>query len=227
MSIFTIGDIHGHLVALDALLANLPVGPDDTIVFLGDYVNKGPDVSGTLDRLYALCKTTDHIFLRGNHDQIMIDAHHKASKIPIWESLNGEESLLSYGPGSADEVIQMVPEQHWWFLEHVCRNFYETDDYIFVHGGLRSHVSPKKEKPERLLWTTLNHAAPHESGKTLVCGHSAQKNGRIADLGHTICIDTAMGKGVLLTCLELDSFRFWQSTPGGKVTDGRLKRRKS
>jgi serine/threonine protein phosphatase 1 len=225
MNIFAIGDIHGHLTALDALLASISATPDDTIVFLGDYVNKGPDVRGTLDRLWALHKTRKCVFLRGNHDQIMIDARHKASKIPIWESLGGEETLMSYGSGTTGEVMKLIPEQHWEFLEHVCRNYYQTDDYIFVHGGIRSRVSAKKEKPERLLWTTLNDAAPHKSGRTVICGHTSQKNGRIADLGHTICIDTAMGKDVLLTCLKLGTFRFWQSDPRGRVTSGRLKRK--
>jgi serine/threonine protein phosphatase 1 len=224
MSIFAIGDIHGHLMALDALLANIPASPDDTLVFLGDYVNKGPEVRGTLDRLYALNKTRKCIFLRGNHDQIMIDAHHKSSKMTIFESLGGEDTLMSYGSGLTEDVMRYIPEQHWEFLEHMCRNYYQTDDYIFVHGGIRPKVSPKKEKPERLLWTPLSRAAPHKSGKTVICGHSAQRNGRIADLGHTICIDTGIGKGSLLTCLELDTFRFWQSNPLGRVSNGTLSR---
>lgn len=225
MSIFAIGDIHGHLIALDALLATIPAGPDDTLVFLGDYVNKGPEVRGTLDRLYALNKTRNCVFLRGNHDQIMIDAHHKASKMTIFESLGGEETLMSYGSGLTEDVMRYVPDQHWEFLEQICRNYYQTDKYIFVHGGIRPKVSPKKEKPERLLWTTLSNAAAHKSGKTVICGHSSQRNGRIADRGHTICIDTGIGKGSLLTCLELDTFRFWQSNPLGRLNSGRLERK--
>lgn len=224
MSTFAIGDIHGHLSALDALLANIPAGPDDTLVFLGDYVNKGPEVRGTLDRLYALNKTRNCIFLRGNHDQIMIDAHHTPSKLTIWESLGGEETLMSYGSGLAEDVMKYIPNEHWEFLEKVCQNYYQDEQHIYVHGGIRPHMSPKKEKPERLLWTTLSHAAPHKSGKTVVCGHSAQRSGRIADLGHTICIDTGIGQGSLLTCLELDTLRFWQANPLGRLNKGILHR---
>ena len=134
---------------------------------------------------------------------------------------------MSYGSGTTENVMDYIPDQHWKFLEQICRNYYQTDDYIFVHGGIRSQVSPKKEKPERLLWTTLSHAAPHKSGKTVICGHSAQRNGRIADLGHTICIDTGIGKGAMLTCLKLGSFRFWQSNPLGRLSTGRLKRNRA
>ena len=70
---------------------------------------------------------------------------------------------------------------------------------------------------------TLAMAAPHGSGRTVVCGHSAQASGRIADLGHTICIDTGITKGGKLTCLELSGFDYWQASADGTIGTGRLR----
>ena len=68
----------------------------------------------------------------------------------------------------------------------------------------------------------LDTARPHRSGRLVVCGHSSQRSGAIADLGHTICIDTAIAWGVRLTCLALPERRFWQASPDGRVRRGAL-----
>ncbi len=73
MRLLTIGDIHGHTIALNALLDELSPSSSDDLVFLGDYVDKGPDVAGTLELLSKLSREHDWIFLRGNHDQMMLD----------------------------------------------------------------------------------------------------------------------------------------------------------
>lgn len=191
---------------------------------MGDYVDKGPDVQGVIDDLFSLSQTHATIFLRGNHDQMMIDAYRDAAKFPIWVCLAGEDPLRSYGHGSLREQLQMVPAEHWAFLETTCRNYFETPDFIFVHGGLRPEVDPAEEHPERLQWTTLLDAALHTSGRTVICGHSAQRNGRIADLGHTICVDTDIAGGGWLTCLALDDFEYWQASADGRSRCGRLSR---
>jgi serine/threonine protein phosphatase 1 len=74
-----------------------------------------------------------------------------------------------------------------------------------------------------LQWLTLSSAQPHWSHRTVVCGHSAQVSGQIADNGHTICIDTGISKGGFLTCLELGSFHYWQSSSEGGIRDGTLR----
>ena len=72
MRVLAIGDIHGCSGALDALLSAVAVQPDDTLVTLGDYVDRGPDSRGVLDRLIALCRSRYVVALRGNHDQMMV-----------------------------------------------------------------------------------------------------------------------------------------------------------
>jgi len=224
MSRYVIGDIHGHSVALKALTAALPLTEDDELIFLGDYVDKGPDVRGVLDFLSVLAERPNTIFLRGNHDQIFLDAHLDPTKFLVWETLAGQNSLASYGAGSSEDLIRVVPFHHWYFLENTCMDWHEAEDFIFVHGGIRAFKSPAEEEVDRLQWTTLSMATPHLSGKTVVCGHTRNEFGRIADLGHTICIDTGISHDGVLTCLELESFWFWQADRAGGVTEGRLQR---
>lgn len=223
MKIFAIGDIHGHLTALEALLEVVPFSPDDLVIFLGDYVDKGPDVRDVLEFFCDFADRPNTVFLRGNHDQMLVDAHLDPSKFPIWECLAGTDPLASYGAGATDELLCRIPKHHWHFLRHRCVDHFETDRFLFVHGGIRPDRSPDEEDIEHLHWLTLTMSAPHQSGRTVVCGHSAQASGQIADLGHTIYIDTGITKGGFLTCLELSHFDFWQCNSDGLSRSGRLR----
>ena len=222
MSILAIGDIHGYLRPLQALLAQVPFRQDDLLVFTGDYVDKGPDVKGVIDCLLGWSKIHRAIFLRGNHDQMLLDAHREPAKISLWECLAGENPLASYGQGSTSMLMSKVPSKHWTFLATECRDYFETPDLIFVHGGIRPDVEPANEELARLQWTTLAEATAHSSGRTVICGHSPQRSGKITDLGHTICIDTNIADGGWLSCLALDTFEFWRANVDGQLRSGVL-----
>jgi serine/threonine protein phosphatase 1 len=194
-------------------------------VFLGDYVDKGPDVKGTIDYLIAISRSYNTVFVRGNHDQMMIDAHLDRSKLPFWECLAGDHPLSGYGDGPLTARLQRVPPEHWVFLQTSCTNFFATPSYIFVHGGIRSNIAPEQETHERLQWGTLSSAEKHGSGRTVVCGHSAQDSGNIVDLVHTICVDTGIANGGWLTCLALDTFEYWQIAANANFRSGILRSR--
>lgn len=223
MKIFAIGDIHGHLTALEALLEVVPFSTGDLLVFLGDYVDKGPDVRGVLEFLCDFSSRPNTVCLRGNHDQMLVDAFLDPSKFGIWECLSGPGPLASYGTGPTEELLGSLPELHLRFLRNQSVDHFEFGRFIFVHGGIRPGLSPAQEDTDHLLWLTLSMALPHESGRTVICGHSAQASGQIADLGHTICIDTGISKGGMLTCLELTEFEYWQSTGDGRIHRGQLR----
>jgi serine/threonine protein phosphatase 1 len=224
MRLLAIGDIHGHLQALHSLLDAHEFSPEDTIVFLGDYVDKGPDVAGVLDFLSELSANENFIFLRGNHDQMLIDAYRDPNKILLWECLAGDDPLRSYGTGSSKDLLQQIPEAHIKFLEERCQDYYENSEFIFVHGGTQFHLSPSEDDQDHMHWLTLSTAAAHHSGRTVICGHSAQESGRIVDLGHTICIDTGITKGKFITCLDTSDFSFVQSSQCGAISEGLLQR---
>lgn len=222
MRLLAIGDIHGYTTALRALLGKVRPTSADRVVFLGDYVDKGPDTAGTLELVSGLSLEHDWIFLRGNHDQTMIDAYRDPSEVPTWECLAGEAPLASYGSGSSGDLLRKLPEHHVRFLEERCRDYYETDSFLFVHAGIRAHVPPSREDAEYLHWKRVESAVPHDSGRTVVCGHSSQETGRIVDLGHTICIDTGISRGRFLTCLDLGDFTWVKASADGTISTGAL-----
>ncbi len=212
-----IGDIHGCSAALDALLDAMRPRPEDTLITLGDYINRGPNTRGVLDRLIDLGRRCRLVPLLGNHEQMLLEArsgHHPTT----WLSMGGLATLASYGPG---RELSLIPEEHFEFLEG-CLDFHETDTHIFVHAGY-DHDLPMGEQPADLLrWDSLRDGVPgpHHSGKTVIVGHTSQKGGEILDLGHLKCIDTFCYGGGWLTALEVRTGEVWQSNERGEVRRG-------
>jgi serine/threonine protein phosphatase 1 len=203
-----IGDIHGCSAALHALLEAIRPRPEDCIVTLGDYINRGPDSRGVIERLIELTRRCRLIPILGNHDQMLLDA--RSGLHPMtWIGMGGIATLDSYGPG---RDIGLIPEPHFQFLEG-CWDFYETDTHIFVHANYFPNI-PMDEQPVMMLrWESLREMTPgrHDSGKTVIVGHTTQKIGEILDLGYLKCIDTYCYGGGWLTALEVNTGEVWQS----------------
>ncbi len=223
MRVLAIGDIHGCLRALDTLLSAIALQSDDVLVTLGDYVDRGPDSKGVLDRLIELNATGQLIALRGNHDELMIQARIGLEQ-RMWLTCGGKNTLASYGiPHLDDEQLGKVPDSHWHFLEKVCRDYYETRTHFFVHGTVYPDV-PLAEQPTHVLyWEKLFiwDCRPHVSGKIMVCGHTKQAEGKPLNLGHTICIDTGAYEPTgFLTCLDVQTGLYWQANQQGQLRTG-------
>lgn len=136
MRTLVIGDIHGCLHALDCLLATVEVRQDDLLITLGDYVDRGPDSKGVLDRLLALRDRCRLVSLKGNHELMMLAARKDAQHFDDWLASGGASALASYGAVSDWQTFaQAIPPEHWRFLEQKCRAFYETDRHFFVHAN--------------------------------------------------------------------------------------------
>ena len=216
MRTLAIGDVHGSSAALDALLAVVGPTPDDRLVFLGDYVDRGPDTWGVLDRLIALDRSHRCVFLRGNHELMMTRSRHDRGELRMWLSVGGVKALASYGPSA---MLADVPAGHWDFLDKRLVDYHETDTHIFIHANLFPDI-PLDEQPEEMLyWEFLAGPIRHESGKTVICGHTSQKSGEVLDLGDTICIDTFAYGGGWLTCLDVGSLRYWQADLRGRTRE--------
>jgi len=223
MRTLAIGDIHGVSTALDALLVAVKVKPSDRLVFLGDYVDRGPDTKGVLDRLLHLTKTHRVVCLRGNHELMMARSRDDKSERRMWMSVGGAQALASYGkaPGLSGTVVD-VPTEHWDFLTKTCVDYYETESHIFVHANLDGSKPLDNQSEEKLFWEFLSVSVTHPSGKTVVCGHTSQKAGEPLDLGDTICIDTHAYGGGWLTCLDCDTYEYWQADVMGRMRVGQL-----
>jgi serine/threonine protein phosphatase 1 len=211
-----IGDIHGCSAALGTILSAIGPGPDDEIVTLGDYIDRGPDSRGVLEQLIQLHRHCRLVPILGNHDDMLLQAL-EGLHANTFLAMGGLATLASYG-GSLTEDLALIPQDHIAFLA-ACVSFHETETHIFVHGSYVPHL-PMSEQPELALrWESLRDdiPGPHCSGKTVIAGHTSQRSGEILDLGHIKCIDTCCyGRG-WLTALDVLSGAVWQANREGRL----------
>lgn len=218
MATYAIGDVHGCRVALDALLEVVAPTRQDHIVFLGDYVDRGPDSRGVIDRVLALRQTHQVVTLVGNHELMMRDARTDWHGERAWRSVGGQQALASYGGSS----LELVPEEHWAFLDSL-QPYLELDRHICVHASYTPHLPMAAQTPLMLCWERLSYDhAPHVSGKRVICGHTRQEEGLPLDLGHQVCIDTSCYAGGWLTCLDIETGAFWQADEAARTRTGSL-----
>lgn len=202
-----IGDIHGCATALRTLLKAIDPQADDTIVTLGDYVDRGPQSSGVVQTLVELSSKSNLVPLLGNHELMMLQAPESPGEMEFWLSCGGEATLRSYR-GSLDNV----PAEHWEFFEQ-CRRHFENDSHFFVHANYVHNVSLDKQPDHVLLWEHIgpNVPPPHQNGKIAVVGHTPQVDGSVRDLGHLILLDTYCFGGMWLTALDLTNGVVYQA----------------
>jgi serine/threonine protein phosphatase 1 len=110
--ILAVGDIHGCATALEALLQAVAPTRDELIVTLGDYVDRGLDSAGVLNRLVRLAETHRLVPLRGNHEQMMAAARDGEAQLQLWCNLGGEATLMSYCPFDDHGTLADVPDAH-------------------------------------------------------------------------------------------------------------------
>jgi serine/threonine protein phosphatase 1 len=224
MRVLAIGDIHGCLGPLDDLLQWVAPTRGDLVIALGDFVDRGPDTRGVLNRLIDLKQQLNLICLRGNHELMMVDAFRggRAEK-KMWLGVGGLQTLGSYGqsPGRSG-ALEDVPQEHWEFLENGLVDYYESELFIFVHASVVYDL-PMNEQPDyALFWEFLPSEMRHISKKTVICGHTSQKTGELKVVPGAVCIDTyAYGSG-WLTCLDVISGRYWQTDMLGRKREGQI-----
>ncbi len=222
MRYLAIGDIHGYSDVLSRLLRLVDVKPEDWIITLGDYVDRGPDSRGVLDQLIALHRRGRLIALRGNHDTMMLEARNDPELLEEWIHCGGNATLASYSSAVLGESLMEVPREHWAFLEDDCLDWYEIDTHFFVHANADPDLALEEQPLYLLHWEPLFDARPHCSGKIMICGHTKQRSGLPRNLGHTICIDTwVYGEG-WLTCLDVATGKIWQANRRGEERIGWL-----
>jgi len=212
--IIAIGDIHGWLPALETVLAAVAPQADDTIVTLGDYVDRGPDSPGVIDRLIALEKQCHLVPLLGNHDELLLKFCEGQPATMSWEdwlAFGGQATVASYGAVPAG-----VPAAHVDFLRR-CRLIFETETHFFVHASYREDLPLDQQPPEVLVWDRIKWRlpGPHFSGKVAVIGHNAQKTGVVLDLGYLKCIDTFCYGFGYLTAMDVHNGQLWQADKYG------------
>lgn len=224
--IYAIGDVHGRLDLLTALLGR--VEDDDaarapartTIVMLGDLVDRGPDSSGVIEHLATRDWGGRQVrMIKGNHEEMFLLAHGgDAEAMRHWMQVGGEATLESYGVprqvierGTALDIIaafaSRVPDRHLALLQGMAP-LWRAGDYCFVHAGVRPGVAINRQKATDLLWIRrefLDYEG--DFGAVIVHGHSISLN--VEEYDNRIGIDTGAYKSGRLTALALEGARRW------------------
>lgn len=171
-----IGDIHGCCRTLEALLEKLEEYPDHKLIFVGDYIDRGPCSREVVDLLIELDKKRECVFLRGNHEQMLLDVkeHGEYENHQIWIMNGGDKTLKSYGLSSSKLDF---PEDHMEFYRNT-KFFYSSDKYFFVHAGAPPHqtleasTSDKKFRHD-FLWSRDHLNVPETPWeKKVIFGHT-------------------------------------------------------
>ncbi len=213
-----IGDIHGCAPALQRLLQELSPQTSDTIVGIGDYVDRGLDSNGVIETLVELVSVCHLVPLIGNHELMMFNGLQGREDFDFWMQYGGSQTLASYG-GKTENI----PQHHLTFLNH-CLKFYETESHIFLHANYVPDL-PLQQQPDRIIfWEHIKETvpAPHQSGKTVVVGHTPQVEGNVRNLGHLQIIDTFCYGDGWLTALDVDSGKIWQTNNTGDFRESLL-----
>lgn len=223
---YAIGDIHGRYDLLDELLRRIDRddearGETDTrLLFLGDYIDRGPDSASVIELLIKLDTGDERVvFLGGNHEEVLIavaEGNRKAAA--LFHKMGGRETLLSYGAAAADYdkadpagVIDLVrahiPTEHLAWLRRL-RHSYRAADYYFAHAGIRPGIPLDQQQGADLRWIRgefLNDEGDH--GAVVVHGHSVRTD--VEERSNRIGIDTGAYASGRLTALAIEGEQRW------------------
>lgn len=199
MSIFAISDIHGCYNELMSLMKKIKIKNDDTLLFLGDYIDRGPDSRKVVEWLFNTKKIRPNTFLlKGNHESLAYDALFDGENY-VWIVNGGDRTAMSYG--SDDDLLR----------NHVSRlnslpSYFIKDKYFFSHAGVNLHKDIDHQNEDNLLWDrdfvfSSKKSKIEELGYTIVFGHTPLES---VCVSYTkICIDTGVCFGGKLSCIQL------------------------
>lgn len=227
--VYAVGDIHGEAVLLDALIrrvvADLSRAPveDARIVFVGDYIDRGPNSRGVLQRLAAGDIPLPFEALRGNHEDLLLRALEDVGAMPQWCRTGGAATLRSYGLDGGKlarprvmrdlrrGLIEALPPRHLAFLRSTKLS-HTIGGYFFVHAGARPGIPLDRQDHQDLMWIRDEcYASPFDFGKVLVHGHTPHRNPE--NLPRRVNVDTgAFKRGVLTAAVLEDASRRFLST---------------
>ena len=209
-----IGDIHGCSVALNRLLEEIQPKNEDTVIGIGDYVDRGMASAEVIETLINLVSKTRFIPLIGNHELMMYQALFSGrQEFDFWYQHGGNATLASYGGR-----VENIPQHHVSFLSH-CVRFYETETHFFVHANYLPDVELNQLPDEVIFWQHLRShmPSPHVNAKVAVVGHTPQVEGEVTDFGHIKAIDTYCYGDQWLSALDVESGKVWQANNLGDL----------
>src|SRR3954467_8754708 len=240
MKTFVVGDIHGRRAQLSALLEVLPHDKDsDSLVFLGDLIDRGPDAPGVVADVLELQRANPArtIVIRGNHEQMMLDFIEDDSRLWLAHVTGGDQTFQQYTETplhleteedfdqARRRLEEAVPAEHVEFFRQMP-HYYEDDYALYVHAGLDHGKHPRDTELRHLLWARDEEFYRHYRGKPCVFGHTPTTFlpllGRLGRHGiyishSAIGIDTGYNYNSPLSCLSLPDFTLYQAFADGDL----------
>lgn len=239
MRTFVVGDIHGRCAQLLNLLDMLPRDPQtDTLVFLGDLIDRGADAPGCVDHIRKLrLENPEHVIcLRGNHEQMLMDFLDGHTSIWLTPVTGGERTFEQYTgrpvrartEADLEEMRRLFeekfPPEHLEFMRSLPY-YYEDEHAIYVHAGLDEGKHPSESSPMSLLWMRDMDFYKNYRGKPCVFGHTPTPllplRGRLGRHGiyishSAVGLDTGYNYQSPLSCLSLPDFNLYQTFADGR-----------
>lgn len=209
---FAIGDIHGCLDQLRRLIRDIPADPaGDTMVFIGDYIDRGRESRGVVDYVLGLRGAyAKLVCLCGNHESMLLN-YLEGVEEELYLQNGGGATLRAYGISLSDSPRvrkEKIPAEHMSFFESLLP-YYETDQYLFVHAGLRPGIPLARQSVQDMQWIRQAFIdSGYDFGKRVVFGHTHFSAPLVAE--NKIGIDTGAVYGGRLTCAELPTLKFYQ-----------------
>jgi serine/threonine protein phosphatase 1 len=223
--LYAVGDIHGESEMLAALLAKLPLAPEDRVVFVGDYVDRGPDSKRVVDLLIDFSREHRCEFLLGNHESMFLDflgwrgAEYFGGDAFLMNG--GDRTLASYDYFARSGALARefeLPEGHADFFRRL-KLYHRDGDYLFLHAGIGRHLlgesdidwALRRAHTEDLLWDRASADLPHKLGVTIVYGHTPSADFAVRfNAPFSIGIDTGAVYGGRLTAIRLPDETIFQ-----------------
>jgi serine/threonine protein phosphatase 1 len=223
MATYVIGDIHGCLAELRYLLEQLPLENGDGLVFLGDYIDRGPDSMGVVSYLLEVPRqaNVEAVFLKGNHEDMFLDyLGLPGNHGDVFLSNGGVATLLSYGIATPSlggiEVAERLPQAHLDFYLNL-ETFYVVKPYLCVHAGIQPLKKLEEQTAAEMYWIRSEFIRnPHKLPLTVLFGHTPQKEA-LFDLPYKIGLDTGLVYGNKLSCFAIEEKILYQIKRGTKT----------
>ncbi len=223
---FAVGDIHGCRAELEVMLTALTqsekLTPADIVLFIGDYVDRGPDSKGVIDLLLGFVQRHPRsIFLKGNHEDMFLSFMGLPGRDGMAYLMNGgTQCLNSYGlaledgpPPNPEEVMKALPPEHLAFLQGLD-TYVMLPDYIFAHAGLNPLRDLRLQVEDDVLWIRDEFISnKHYFGRPIIFGHTPYED-VLFNLPFKIGIDTGCVYGNKLSCIETKEGKILQVSSG-------------
>jgi serine/threonine protein phosphatase 1 len=218
-----VGDVHGMLDRLQTLFSKLKIKKEDTVIFLGDYIDRGADSRGVVAFVLSLEKKCNLITLKGNHEDMALGTFKfmegrlsNESYRNNWMNNGGVQCLRSYDSKAIDkghfgQAVDKMMELHGDFFRNLQLT-HEDENFIYVHGCLADHLDLADQDEFFCLWGRFKDIQPHKSGKTVICGHTIQKEP--VNMGYKMCLDTGSFKSdgcITAMVIEGNKYKFIDS----------------